>query len=237
MAHVLLGLALDNMDRDEARALVDEVGDMFDLLKVGDLVDRYGDSVIREFAPRKVVFVDTKLHDTPHTVMVRANVYIRAGATFFTAHATDKVLGAATLIAGSSNTNVIAVTELTSEDRPGIAERVLLKARLAKQYRIRFMTCSGFEAKLFRQSVNYKDMHLVIPGIAPAWGIKPAGQARAMDHREALTQAEGRDCTLIIGRAVTEAKTYGMAPLEVAKRIRSELGALLPPGSILDRVA
>ncbi|MEK7109141.1 MAG: orotidine 5'-phosphate decarboxylase / HUMPS family protein [Patescibacteria group bacterium] len=226
MRAVYIAISLDGMDSRSARTLFDQVEDMVDFVKMSDLVDRYGAAPIREYNQSKPVFVDTKLHDTPTTVMNRAHVYIEAGAAFFSVHAEEKVLRAASLIAVNSDTKVIAVTELTSEpDDPEIADKVLRKAQLAAQHGIIHMTCSGFEAPVFRRSFNYKDTHLFIPGMVPEWASKPVGQERTVDPRDALKLADGRDCTLILGRVVTQAETYGMKPFEVVHRIRREISS------------
>ena len=226
MRAIYLAISLDGMDDRSARKMFAQVEDMIDFVKISDLVDRYGAAPIREYSQSKPVFVDTKLHDTSTTVMNRAHVYIEAGAAFFSVHTEEKVLKAASLIAAGSDTKVIGVTELTSNpDDHEIAEKVLRKAHLAAQHGITHMTCSGFEAPLFRRSFNYKDMHLFIPGMVPEWAPKPVGQERTVDPRDAIKQAEGRDCTLVLGRVVTQAETYGMTPFEVVHRIRREISS------------
>ena len=233
--NIRTALALDGLLLPQALELADTLGGFFDIFKVSDLVDRYGANVIRQLAKRKPVFVDTKLHDTPTTVMNRANVYREAGASFVSVHAEEEILKAASLILAGTGTKVIAVTELTSkEDDPDIVDKVLRKAQLAMRCGIDMVTCSGFEAVTLRRSFNYRNLQLLIPGIVPDWAPKPVGQERMVDHRDALKQTEGRDCTLVIGRVVTQAKAYGMLPRQVAQRILVEL---LPPGSLIDKTA
>ena len=226
-----LCIALDGSDRSwilsTARSLADHVG----WLKVGlEAFVAHGPRLVGEIAelgPR--IFLDLKLHDIPATVRRAAANCAGCGAAMFTVHAGGgrSMLEAAVEGAGDGADGdppkVVAVTVLTSLDRPALAELglapdpqelVVSWARLAQLSGLAGVVTSAHEAPAVRR-VCGNQFCIVTPGIRPA-------SSETDDQRRVLTPAEaikaGADI-LVVGRPVTRASD----PVAAAHHIVEEM--------------
>lgn len=215
-------VALDVPTADEARAIVDALGDAASFYKVGlELLATEGMALARELkAQRKQVFLDWKLHDIPTTVQRAASVLAGAGGDFLTVHGEPQVMAAAVRGRGASSLKVLAVTVLTSLSDADLAEMGYAEtARALVERRIHQALAAGcdgvvaspHEAALAR-AIGGRDFLVVTPGVRPDWSAKN-DQARAATPLDALKAGASH---IVCGRPITAANDPRAAALRVA---------------------
>ncbi len=224
-------VALDLPTVDEARSLVQTLGDEVSFYKVGlELIfsGTPGDSglgLVSELVDNgKRVFLDAKLLDIPNTVERSVNRIAEIGATFLTIHGHDtQTLRAAVSGRGDSGLKLLAVTVLTSLasndlDEQGInmspADLVLRRADLAEQAGFDGVIASGHEAAAIRASTN-KGFLIVTPGIRLP-GSAAGDQQRIMTPDHAI--AAGAD-HIVVGRPINAASDPRAAAATFVKHI------------------
>jgi orotidine-5'-phosphate decarboxylase len=226
ISHNPLIIALDLESAQEARKLVDRLGDSIDFYKVGlELYASAGMDFVRELASHsKNVFLDLKLYDIGETVKRAVAQVARSGARFCTVHGSRTVMRAAVEGRGSSDLKLLAVTVLTSFDQDDLADLgytceisdlVALRVRKAMEAGIDGIVCSPLEVARVREIAG-PDAVLVTPGVRSA-GAGKGDQKRVATPAEAIRN--GADY-LVIGRQVTRAEDPA---LEVT-RILEEVG-------------
>jgi orotidine-5'-phosphate decarboxylase len=206
-------VALDLPSYDEARALVDRLGDTISFYKIGlELLFSDGLSLARELKrDGKRVFLDLKFLDIGNTMERAVASAANLGVDFITIHGHDtKSLKAAVRGRANSDLKLLAVTVLTSLDQSdldeqGIAatpgELVLSRARLAQNAGIDGVIASGQEAAAVRAKAG-PGFLIVTPGIRVPGGER-GDQARITTPEEALR--DGAD-HLVVGRPINAAK-------------------------------
>src|SRR3989442_5682499 len=171
-------VALDVATPNEAKALVERLGDAARFYKVGlELFMAGGYFELLEWLVKRgnKVFVDLKFFDVPQTVR-RAVANLRGrGVSFATVHGNQAMMEAAAQEKGE--VKILAVTVLTSLDRGDLddlgfscdVERLVLsRARRALQAGCGGGTFSGLQAP--RLQAQYQDQTPVcVPGIPPAY--------------------------------------------------------------------
>jgi orotidine-5'-phosphate decarboxylase len=203
-------VALDFASAEEARALVQTLGDTADFYKVGlELYAAAGMDFVRELKREgKRVFLDLKLYDIGEQVKRAVAAISLAGVDYLTVHAVKQVMQAA-IDGRKGNLKLLAVTVLTSFDESDIredghtlslGELVEKRVRQAMAVGVDGLVCSGLEAGTAR-AIAGPDMTLVIPGVRSP-GKATADQKRVATPAEAI--ANGADY-LVIGRQVTRA--------------------------------
>ena len=204
-------VALDLASVEEARALVDRLGDSVSFYKIGlELAFAGGLGLTKELAADgKKVFLDLKLHDIGATVERAAAQVARLGAAFLTVHAFPQTMAAAKQGIGASPTSLLAVTVLTSYDDADLAEagyasgvrdlvsRRALQARAAGMGGLILAAAELLEMK----ALVGDDLLLVTPGIRPD-GSDAGDQKRVMTPAAALRAGAAH---LVIGRPITRA--------------------------------
>lgn len=220
-------LALDVANLDEARGLVDKLGDSVGVFKIGlELIYRGGLAFAEELAGQgRNVFLDAKLLDIEATVERATAAIAKTGAQFLTVHATDrKTLNAAVRGRGGSAMKLLGVTVLTNLDRADLSEQgiempplalVQERARLAQDAGFDGIVASGKEAAALHERL--RDFLIVTPGIRPA-GADPQDQARVVTPADAI--AAGADY-LVVGRPITRSAD----PRAAAEAIAAEIAA------------
>src|SRR5437899_13098349 len=111
-------VALDVATPNEAKALVERLGDAARFYKVGlELFMAGGYFELLEWLSGrgKKVFVDLKFFDVPETVGAAVRALKDSGAAFATVHGNQAIMEAAARETGQ--TKILAVTVLTSLDR------------------------------------------------------------------------------------------------------------------------
>ncbi len=213
--------ALDYPTFDQAKALVEELGDAVTFYKVGmELFYGAGPDMIRYLKDKnKKVFLDLKLQDIPNTVAHSLAVLTRLGADIMNVHAVGgpkmmaegvKAVREAAKELGKPAPRLIAVTVLTSMDEnqwkplnyaKPIGEEVLDLAALTKESGLDGVVASPREAAGIRQRCG-KDFLIVTPGVRPAW-------AAANDQSRIATPAaaiQNGSTHLVVGRPITKAE-------------------------------
>ena len=166
--------ALDVPSADEARRLLDRMGDAVCFVKIGlELFTAAGPDIVRwAVAQNKRVFLDLKLFDIGETVKRATAAAAGLGATFLTVHATGQTVQAAVEGRGRSAMKILAVTVLTSFDEADLLEMgivesvhdtVLKRARLAVSCGADGVVASGGDAAVIRQHLG-KEPLIVVPG-------------------------------------------------------------------------
>jgi orotidine-5'-phosphate decarboxylase len=218
-------VALDLPTADEARAMVEALGDAVSFYKVGlELFASDGMGLARELkAQGKQVFLDWKLHDIGTTVQRAAAVLAQSGCDFLTVHGEPQVMASAVRGRGTSQLKILAVTVLTSLSDEDLGEMGYAEgARPLVERRIHQAIAAGcdgviaspHEAALAR-TLGGRDFLVVTPGVRPEWSAKN-DQARAATPLEALKAGASH---IVCGRPITAAND----PQAAAQRVAAEM--------------
>lgn len=224
--------ALDVPTADEAKALVEELGDAVSFYKIGmELLMAGGYFELLDWlvAQDKKVFVDLKFFDVPATVGKAIAALSDKGATLATIHGNQSIMEAAAK-AKSGDLKVLAVTALTSLDRGDlndlgfqcdVEELVLSRAKRALEAGVDGVVSSGMEAARLREFIDHK-LLVITPGIRPVDNTEEDDQKRVMTPAAAL-QA-GADY-LVVGRPIRNAENRRQKALQIQAEIAAALNA------------
>jgi orotidine-5'-phosphate decarboxylase len=213
--------ALDVPGPDEARRLVDALGDAVHFYKLGlqlFMAGNYFELVDQLRQRGKKVFVDLKLFDVPETVAAAVGQLKQRGAYFATVHGNDAMLEAACREKGALK--ILAVTVLTSLDQGdlrdlgfsvSIEKLVLSRARRALLHGCDGVISSGLEAKALRESLGER-LLIVSPGIRPVENRLADDQKRVVTVREAFLS--GADY-IVVGRPIRNARDPRAAAMQI----------------------
>ena len=205
-------VALDFNSYDDARRLVDKLGDTVNFYKVGlELLFSEGLALASELKnDGKRVFLDMKFLDIGNTVEKAVASVAGLGFDFLTIHGTDtKTMQAAVKGRGTSQLKLLAVTVLTSLDQndlhdQGIVmspqELVLKRSRLAQNAGCDGVIASGQEAENIRAAAG-RNFLIVTPGIRLPGG-DAGDQMRITTPEDALRAGANH---LVVGRPITAA--------------------------------
>ena len=217
---------LDLPSVDEARAMVQALGEAVSFYKVGLELFAGGEgmTLARELkAAGKQVFLDWKLHDIGTTVQRAAAVLAQSGCDFLTVHGEPQVMASAVRGRGASNLKILAVTVLTSLSDEDLFEvgyhetaRALVERRIHQAIAAGCdgVIASPHEAALAR-NLGGRDFLVVTPGVRPEWSAKN-DQARAATPQDALRAGASH---IVCGRPITAAND----PQEAARRVVAEM--------------
>ena len=222
-------IALDLASVDEARALVQRIGDAGTFYKIGyQLAYAGGLSFAEELiAQGKRVFLDLKLHDIGNTVEEGVRSVARLGVTFLTVHAYPQTMRAALKGKAGSPLRILAVTVLTSYDDVDLAdagydltpaELVARRAAQARDLHIDGIVCAPTEAASVRALVGPERL-IVTPGVRPA-GAEVGDQKRVMTPADAIRAGASH---LVVGRPITGAPDPRQAADDIAREIAAAL--------------
>ena len=205
-------VALDFPSYDDARALVDRLGDTVSFYKVGlELLFSDGLAMAAELKNEgKRVFLDMKFLDIGNTVEKAVASVAQLGFDFLTIHGTDtKTMKSAVKGRGNAPLKLLAVTVLTSLDQTDINEQgiilsprelVLKRALMAHDAGMDGVIASGQEAASIRAATG-KDFLIVTPGIRLP-GSDAGDQTRITTPEDALRAGANH---LVVGRPITAA--------------------------------
>jgi len=233
-----LAVALDVSDLAGARALVRGLAGVPGWLKVGsELFTAAGPEAVALAAGPARVFLDTKLHDIPHTVARAVAAAARLGVGLLTLHAAGgremlcaarDAAAEAAAASGRERPRLLAVTVLTSLAAADLAAvgvaaapeaQVLRLAELALGCGIDGIVASPREAAGVRARLG-RELLLVTPGVRPsAW--PGDDQARTASPGEAI--AAGADL-LVVGRPVVRAPDPARAAHAIVTEIERAIG-------------
>ena len=223
--------ALDVASTDEAKALVQRLGDSVTFYKVGlELFMADGFFGLIDWLARrgKKVFVDLKFFDIPETVRAAVRGLGNRGVTFATVHGNQAMLEAAAQARG--DVKILAVTVLTSLDqgdlddlgfRCDVEALVLSRARRALEAGCDGVISSGLEAPALRRELGAR-LLVVAPGIRPVQNRLTSDQKRTVDVARAF--ANGADY-IVVGRPIREAPDPRAAAQAIQATIATEFPA------------
>jgi orotidine-5'-phosphate decarboxylase len=208
-------VALDLPTYDEARALVDRLGDTVSFYKIGlELLFAHGLDLAGELKQEgKRVFLDLKFLDIGNTVERAVASAAGMGVDFTTVHGHDtKTLKAAVKGRGDSSLKLLAVTVLTSLDQSDLEEQginaettpaglVIGRARMAEMAGFDGVIASGQEAAAVRAETG-PDFLIVTPGIRLP-GAEAGDQTRVTTPEEAIGFGANH---IVVGRPINAAK-------------------------------
>lgn len=220
-------MALDVSSIEEAKALVEELGDAVIFYKVGMELFMSGDyfGFIEWLKARnKKVFVDLKFFDIPATVGRAIKALSSKGVDLATIHGNDSIMEAAAQAKG--NLKVLAVTALTSLDRGDLDDLgfqcdvkalVLSRAKRALQIGCDGIVSSGLEVSMIREQLGQK-LLVITPGIRPVDNRQDDDQKRAVSVEQAIQN--GADY-IVVGRPIRDAAD----PKAMAETIQTQIAA------------
>lgn len=207
-------VALDLPSYDQARALVDRLGDTVSFYKIGlELLFAGGLDLAQELKREgKRVFLDLKFLDIGNTVERAVASAAGLGVDFITVHGHDtKTLKAAVKGRGASNLKLLAVTVLTSLDQTDLEEQgitdttpaglVVGRARMAEVAGFDGVVASGQEAAAVRAETG-PDFLIVTPGIRLP-GAEAGDQTRVTTPEEAIGFGANH---IVVGRPINAAR-------------------------------
>ena len=217
--------ALDTPDTQEARRLVELLGDEVSFYKLGlelFMAGGYFEFLDWLTGQGKKAFVDLKFFDVPQTVASAVRQLKTRNVEFATVHGNDEILRAACREKG--NTKILAVTVLTSLDNGDLQalgfkvdthRLVLSRARRALEVGCDGVISSGLEAKDLRADLG-EGLLIVCPGIRPVKNTDD--QKRTVDVEEAFRN--GADY-IVVGRPIKNADDPRKAAHDIQQRIET----------------
>ena len=217
--------ALDVAEADQAKSLVQRLGDSVRFYKVGLELFMAGGvfELINWLANRgNKVFADLKFFDIPETVAAAVRGLRNRGVTFATVHGNQAMLEAAGEAKG--DVKILAVTMLTSLDqgdlddlgfRCDVESLVLSRARRALEAGCDGVISSGQEAPVLKRELGDR-LLVVTPGIRPVRNRPDDDQKRTVDVAEAF--ANGADY-IVVGRPIRRAPDPRVAALAIQATI------------------
>jgi orotidine-5'-phosphate decarboxylase len=217
--------ALDVSSVEEAKALVEQLGDSVLFYKLGlqlFMAGGYFELIAWLRERGKKVFVDLKFFDVPQTVKSAVMQLRNRGVHFVTVHGNDKILEAAA--AHKNGLKILAVTALTSLDegdlkdlgfKCDVEELVFSRAKRALKIGCDGVISSGLEVPRLRRDIGEQFL-IVTPGIRPVSNVDD--QKRTVDVKQAFIN--GADY-IVVGRPIKEAKDPRKAAADIQKTIGS----------------
>jgi orotidine-5'-phosphate decarboxylase len=204
-------VALDVPTVDEAKTIIDKLGDTVSCYKIGyQLTFAGGLDLARGLAVEgSNVFLDMKLLDIDNTIAKAVENIVKMGVSMLTLHAYPKAMRAAVEAANGSPLCLLGVTVLTSMDADDLkdagyalspAELVKRRAEQARAAGMGGIVCSAEEAASVRAILG-PDMVVVTPGIRPS-GADKGDQKRVMTPSAAISAGASH---LVVGRPITGA--------------------------------
>jgi orotidine-5'-phosphate decarboxylase len=221
--------AMDVPDCDQARSLVEELGDSVTFYKLGlELMMSGGYFELMEWLLErdKKVFADLKFFDIPATVGAAVRQLKDRGASFVTVHGNRSIMEAAAANKGD-NMKVLGVTVLTSLDRGDLDDLgfdcdvealVLSRARQALEVGCDGVISSGLEAPKLREHLDSR-LLVVTPGIRPVENRETEDQKRVVSVEQAF--ANGADY-IVVGRPIRDADSPREAAIAIQQTIEAQ---------------
>lgn len=221
--------ALDFADPKKAKSLVEELGDLVNIYKVGMLLQFTGgaDMINWLLKNNKKVFLDMKYYDIPETVASVVEQVSKIGVHFLTIHGNSKIIEQAVKARGNSGLKLLAITVLTSMDADDlnelgmscpVDEMVSYRVQKAVDFGCDGIITSGREAGLIKKKFG-NSILTITPGIRP-------GGTVLHEHKRAVTPGEaiksGADY-LVIGRPIYDAEEPRNVTLTIINEINNAL--------------
>lgn len=239
--------ALDVETAEEARIIIDELGDAVGAFKIGlQLFTAAGASFVREAVANGArIFLDLKFHDIPNTVARASVEAARTGVWMFNLHAvgggemmkkTVDVVRETCAKEKLEQPKIIAVTVLTSSNAATLREtgieanvnlQVVNLARLSQKCGLDGVVASPLEIGAIRETIASRDFLIVTPGIrngkAKAENRNEAARFETYDDQKRVTTAaeavEAGADYLVVGRPILQARDRRAAARKIIEEI------------------
>ncbi len=230
-AYERLIFALDVPTHEEAKNLVNDLGDSVSFYKVGlelFMASNYIELIKWLIDKDKKVFMDIKFFDVPQTVRSAVRQLKNIGVSFVTVHGSDQIMEAAAQ--EKNGLQILAVTVLTSLDQSDMEDLgfkvdiealVLSRARRALEVGCDGVISSGLEAPAIREELGSRIL-IVSPGIRPV--ENKDDQKRTVNVEEAFL---GGADYIVVGRPIKEHHGFS-SPKEAAENIQAKIKSLFP---------
>ncbi len=226
-------VALDVLSFEEARSIVDKLGDYVSIYKIGLApFIGFGTQIIEYLkAKNKQFFLDLKFFDIPNTVELAVEQACMLGVHMLTLHAlgTKQMIEAAIIgkkrysdKTGKEGAILLGVTVLTSIDEKNLKsemfidkpleETILSLSKNAYEAGLRGFVASPKEAKLLKDT--FSDIIVVTPGIRMSESSDD--QKRAATPRFAI---ENKADYIVVGRPIIKAQDPKQAAILCIKNM------------------
>lgn len=219
--------ALDVPDTDQARLLVERLGDSVSFYKLGlelAMSGGYFELLDWMVEQHKNIFVDLKFFDVPATVAAAVRNLRNRGISYATIHGNQSIMEAAAEAKGELK--ILAVTALTSLDRGDlddlgfacdVGELVLSRARRALEAGCDGVIASGLELDALRAAVDDR-LLVIIPGIRPVENRPEDDQKRVVTVEDAFRKGADH---IVVGRPIRNADDPKAAAEAIQQSIES----------------
>ena len=220
-------VALDVAKQSQALSMVERIGGMAGMFKVGkQLFTAEGPAVVREIVGAgEKVFLDLKFHDIPNTVAGAVEAAASLGVSLVNVHASGgaPMMEAAARAVKGSSAQVLAVTVLTSLNAAqlqavGFSEppdRLVLRlARLALTCGLAGVVAAPTEVAMLRRELG-SNFIILTPGIRLP-GADRQDQARIATPAQAIR--DGADY-IVVGRPITQAADPAAAARSILQQM------------------
>ena len=226
MSDPRLYVALDLPSIDDARAMVETLGDHVMSYKIGlQLLPLGGTEFGQELsAAGKNVFYDFKFHDIDATVEKATRSVAGLGGKLLTVHARPDVMRAAVNGRDDSDLKILGVTVLTSLDRAALdaigynsspEDLVMRRVDQALAAGVDGVVSSPLEASAIRARVP-DDFLIVTPGVRLK-SDAAGDQKRIATPQDAISNGASH---LVVGRPITASPDPGNAAQKILENMR-----------------
>lgn len=226
-------LAIDTSDLEIAKSWISLTSEHVSVFKLGlEFFLNFGAEGVKAVTENSdaKIFLDLKLHDIPNTVAHAARSAATLNPFFLTVHACGGSAMIQAAVQAAPQTNVTAVTVLTSMSesdvdavgfRDGALKSATRLAQLAVAAGASAIVCSPLETATIRQAIGNQPL-IITPGVRPLSMVGKDDQTRTMTPPEAI--AAGANY-VVIGRPITSA--WEPTGVEITKRAREIASEIL----------
>ena len=225
-------LAVDTPDLEIAKQWVAATQESVSIYKLGlEFFLSFGQEGIRAIQSETdaEIFLDLKLHDIPHTVEGAAKAIASLMPRFLTVHASggrEMVKAAVSALPETDVTAVTILTSLSEEDlfeigyaSPALESAVAL-ATMSVKSGARAIVCSPLEIAASRSAVG-PEPYIITPGVRPLAEMGGDDQKRTMTPKDAISAGASY---VVIGRPITKAWLEGANAMTLkAQTIAAEI--------------
>ena len=219
-------LAVDTPDLEIAKRWIDATKDSVSVYKLGlEFFLTFGQDGVRaiQSVTDSDIFLDLKLHDIPHTVAGASQAIASLKPRFLTVHSSggkEMVKAAVKVLPDTEVTAVTILTSLSEEDlfEIGFAnaalESAVALARMSIDAGAKAIVCSPLEISAIRSAVGPVP-HIITPGVRPLSEVGSDDQKRTMTPQAAF---EAGASYVVIGRPITNAWNQGFEAMAAKAR-------------------
>jgi orotidine-5'-phosphate decarboxylase len=225
-------LAVDTPDLEIAKQWVAATQESVSIYKLGlEFFLSFGQEGIRAIQSETdaEIFLDLKLHDIPHTVEGAAKAIASLKPRFLTVHASggrEMVKAAVSALPETDVTAVTILTSLSEEDlfeigyaSPALESAVAL-ATMSVKSGARAIVCSPLEIAAIRSAVG-PEPYIITPGVRPLAEMGGDDQKRTMTPKDAISAGASY---VVIGRPITKVWLEGANAMTLkAQTIAAEI--------------